>query len=393
MIYTVSMGVVTQCVNGICVCVLPMPANNDRPLLLRKGPLALVSALLLIAKLSAFTVLALTPVTAELSTITTERIVQLTNTERTKRNLNALKTNSKLMQAAREKGDHMLKEDYFAHISPSGVTPWFWMNKTGYGYQVAGENLAIDFLQAEDVVAAWIASPSHKENMLLPEYTETGVAVVTGEFEGGTSTIVVHMFGRPSGAVASESAPPETTESAPAPTAVPVATPAPEPLVTLVPTPFPVATPKPRAPLIADITFVLSPATDTTQAAVRFSATDVTTALVDDGTATIPVQPDRWSLIGASRAPVSLLVTNEAGTEVTVATSTLIPQFTDRAHVSTLARPSAYWQLARRLAALIFAIIAVLLILAIFIRIHVQHVGLITHATAVLALAAVLFLW
>ncbi len=397
------MGVVTRCVNGVCVCVLPMPANNDRPLLLNKGPLALLSALLVVAKLSAFTVLALTPVQAELSTITTERIIQLTNAERTKRNLNALKINTKLTQAAQEKGEDMLKNDYFAHISPSGVTPWFWMNKEGYSYQVAGENLAIDFLEAEDVVAAWIASPSHKENMLLPDYTETGVAAVTGEFQGGTSTIVVHFFGLPAGQAGRSTGTlaGELTTRKPAPkptlepTASPTATPTPTtvPSTARVPAVTPVPTPPPRVPRIADLTFVLSPATDQSQVAMRFTAAEVTEAVADDGTATKPIRPDAWALLAARAAPFTLSADDSAGNKTTVATTTLIPQFTDRMSTATLAAPSAYWQLARRLAALIFAIIAVLLVLAIFIRIHIQHVGLITHATAVLALAAGLFLW
>lgn len=358
-----------------------MSANNDRPLLLRKGPLALVSALLVVAKLSAFTVLALTPVPAELSTITTDRIIQLTNAERAKRNLNALKPNAKLTAAAQEKGEHMLKEDYFAHISPSGVTPWFWMNKEGYSYQVAGENLAIDFLEAEDVAAAWIASPRHRENMLLPDYTETGVAAVTGEFQGGTSTIVVHMFGRPSGAVASEAASAQPTEDKSAPITTPE------------PTPVPVITPVPRVPRIADLVFVLSPATDKAQVAVRFTTQDVVAVVADDGVASGPVTSDTWIMLAALQTPVSLYAADEAGNRTTLATATLIPQFTDRMSTATLAAPSAYWQLARRLAVIIFAIIAVLLVLAIFIRIHIQHVGLITRATAVLALAAGLFLW
>jgi hypothetical protein len=90
--------------------------------------------------------------------------------------------------------------------------------------------LAIDFVEAEDVVAAWLASPTHKENMLLDSYTETGVAVVTGEFQGGTSTIVVHMFGLPSQTLASVS-PVESQEieatTTPTPTPMPSSTPAP----------------------------------------------------------------------------------------------------------------------------------------------------------------------
>ncbi len=193
-----SQNFVTSGVNGVCYGLLPIKQNDYRPLALRHKPLTFISALLISIKVLAIGVIALTPTTAELSTITSNRIVQLTNAEREKVGLNSLTVNAKLSTAAQQKGAHMLQEDYFAHISPSGVTPWFWMQKAGYTYKVAGENLAIDFIEAEDVVAAWLASPTHKENMLLPEYTETGVAAVTGEYQGGTSTIVVHMFGLPS---------------------------------------------------------------------------------------------------------------------------------------------------------------------------------------------------
>lgn len=224
------------------MCVIPRPENNWRPLALRHGPLAFLSALMIIANLTAIGAVALTPRTAELSTITSAHIIQLTNAERVAAGQQKLTVSSQLTQAAQQKGEHMLAEDYFAHISPSGVTPWFWMNKVGYSYQVAGENLAIDFVEAEDVVAAWLASPSHKENMLLPQYTETGVAVVTGEFQGSSSTIVVHMFGRPSVAAATTAIPP--AQSTPKPTPIPSETPTP------LPTTPPDTTP-PRTPRIA----------------------------------------------------------------------------------------------------------------------------------------------
>ena len=116
----------------------------------------------------------------------------------------------------------MLANQYFAHISPSGVTPWFWMKKSAYSYSVAGENLAIDFVDAEDVVTAWFNSPTHKANMLSKEYTETGVAVVSGSFQGGTSIIVVHMFGLPqNSAPAVAQATPTPTKPNPSPTPVP----------------------------------------------------------------------------------------------------------------------------------------------------------------------------
>ncbi len=251
------MSLATTCVNGVCTCVLPLPANDFRPLALRHRSLAFISALLITVKVVALLALAITPTTAELSTITVARVVQLTNAERQKAGQSTLAVNAKLSAAAQRKGEDMLANDYFAHISPAGVTPWFWMQQQGYTYQVAGENLAIDFVEVEDVVAAWMASPSHRDNMLHSAYTETGVAVVTGEFQGGTSTVVVHMFGLPTGSpspIAPQSGatgdtakkPPTTAGTQTESTATPTPTPTPTPL----PAPLPDTTP-PRTPRIA----------------------------------------------------------------------------------------------------------------------------------------------
>ena len=178
-----------------------------------------MSALLLMAKLVAIGTVGLMPVPAELSTITSARIMQLTNQERTRAGLKELAINDALSQAAAQKARDMLDHDYFAHISPTGVTPWFWMSNVGYTYKVAGENLAIDFIEAEDVVTAWMASPSHRDNILRAEYAETGVGVLTGEFEGATSIVVVHMFGLPDGraAEAAPAAPAAAQARAPVP--------------------------------------------------------------------------------------------------------------------------------------------------------------------------------
>lgn len=226
------MNVASVCIKGVCVCVLPLQENNHRPYALRHGPLSFISALLITLKVVTVLLVGFIPNQAQLSTITVNRIVQLTNEERKKVGVGTLATSPELTRAAQMKGEDMLAHQYFAHISPNGVTPWFWMTKANYSYRVAGENLAIDFTKAEDVVSAWRASPTHKENMLRSDYTETGVAVVTGEFEGGTSTIVVHMFGLPSkGVVAAK------VTTSPSPTITPSSTPSPTATPSLVPAP------------------------------------------------------------------------------------------------------------------------------------------------------------
>src|SRR3989344_2958680 len=131
-----TMGVAAQYIHGARVCIIPRPENNWRPLALRHRPLALVSTLLLIAKTLALGLVSLMPVPAELSTITTARIVQLTNAERAEAGLPALTLNAALSAAAAAKAKDMLEHDYFAHISPAGVTPWFWIHNAQYSYQL-----------------------------------------------------------------------------------------------------------------------------------------------------------------------------------------------------------------------------------------------------------------
>ena len=96
----------------------------------------------------------------------------------------------------------MIKNDYFAHTSPAGINPWFWYEKDGYDYKYAGENLAINFLKAEDQHKAWMASPTHRKNILNDKYQEIGVAVDAGKINGQMAIIAVQEFGARDGAAA-----------------------------------------------------------------------------------------------------------------------------------------------------------------------------------------------
>src|SRR3989344_6136497 len=124
-------------------------------------------------------------------------IIQLTNQSRADNNLLPLQANVKLDLAASEKLNDMAIKEYFAHISPAGVNPWFWMKKNQYQYSVAGENLALGFFNAGDTVQAWLNSPSHRLNVLNNKYREIGVAVKAVEINGRNGILVVQMFGSP----------------------------------------------------------------------------------------------------------------------------------------------------------------------------------------------------
>lgn len=129
------------------------------------------------------------------SEITPENVIRLVNQERIKENLTPLSENSILSKAAKNKAADMIENNYFAHTSPKGISPWFWLEKEGYEYVYAGENLAINFKTAEKQNETLMKSPTHKKNILSPNFNEIGVAVAIRNIDGKKSTLVVQTFG------------------------------------------------------------------------------------------------------------------------------------------------------------------------------------------------------
>ncbi len=147
------------------------------------------------------------------STIDQHSLIDLTNTQRAKNSLPALKENPALDAAAFAKAQNMFAENYWAHYSPSGKDPWGFINGAGYKFSYAGENLARNFYSSPDVVDAWMASPSHRANIVNTHYQDIGIAVVDGVLQGQQTTLVVQEFGSPVEALAQA---PEVKTPAPA---------------------------------------------------------------------------------------------------------------------------------------------------------------------------------
>lgn len=177
---------------------VPNKNNGYKPLLLRNGALAIYTVLLLVIN-SFGGLLGLDRAYA--STITSSNIIKLTNDQRELYNLPTLKSNSKLAAAALAKANNMFSVGYWSHFGPNGETPWQFIKSAGYTYVYAGENLAKGFKSSEGVVEAWMASPTHRENILSGNYTEIGIAVVSGNLVGEDVILVVQMFGNPTGNV------------------------------------------------------------------------------------------------------------------------------------------------------------------------------------------------
>lgn len=124
-----------------------------------------------------------------------ESLLSDTNRERAKAGLGPLTLNSQLSAAAAGKAADMFRYGYWAHNSPQGKTPWVFITGSGYRYTLAGENLAKNFSTSQAVVDAWMASPTHRANIVKPGYRDIGFAVVNGHLNGEETTLVVQMFG------------------------------------------------------------------------------------------------------------------------------------------------------------------------------------------------------
>lgn len=151
------------------------------------------------------------------STITSANIIELTNQERVAAGLNALNNNASLVAAAHAKANNMFELQYWDHFGPNGESPWMFISQAGYSYVYAGENLAKGFRTAEGVHEAWMASPTHRDNIMSGNYRDIGVAVVQGTLQGKETTLVVQMFGNLSSKTLKASTSAPSVKSAPTP--------------------------------------------------------------------------------------------------------------------------------------------------------------------------------
>ena len=227
--------------------IIPHPRNNYHPHALSHRMLALLSILIMTVKIAGISIVAVAPASVvEASAITSSTVISLANTARVDGGLKELTANSLLTKAAQNKANDMLGRQYFSHNTPTGETPWSFIKATGYSYVTAGENLAIDFSEAESIQKAWMNSPGHRANIMNGTFQEIGIGIAKGNYNGHETTIVVQMFGTPiAQKVEMPSAPtpvaqPSTPATTPAPTPAPAApapTTAPAPVAQPAPAP------------------------------------------------------------------------------------------------------------------------------------------------------------
>jgi uncharacterized protein YkwD len=221
---------------------LPHESNNLKAKILHAKGLLSIKVLLVVFQI-VITFTPLNPVSRILgyaANISPQEVIILTNEKRAEAGLAPLVENPTLSQAALAKGTDMINKNYWAHVAPDGTQPWAFFINAGYRYRYAGENLARDFSNAPSAVNAWMASPSHKENLLSPKYKEIGIGVIEGDLNGVDTTIIVQFFGTNY----LDTIPVQPIAEAPVQTTAPTLAPTPASTPTISPTftPLPIST-------------------------------------------------------------------------------------------------------------------------------------------------------
>lgn len=175
---------------------VPHEHNNHRGRALHQDSLLFLVLLLGISNLTMRTLMGTAPdVLGYATDIRIEQLLAGTNAKRAEAGLPPLTLNGALSAAAAAKAADMFANNYWAHNSPSGKTPWDFIIGAGYRYTLAGENLAKNFQTSDGVIEAWMNSPTHRANIVKEGYKEIGFAVVNGVLNGEETTLVVQMFG------------------------------------------------------------------------------------------------------------------------------------------------------------------------------------------------------
>ncbi|MCX6723023.1 MAG: CAP domain-containing protein [Candidatus Staskawiczbacteria bacterium] len=144
--YSVQEDIIERIFEKIKRLILPSEDNNYKSRFLQSNLLLYCVVLLLTLKIVVTLISINLPQNIFFADITKLVLQNSVNQTRQSSGLKPLIENQKLNQAAQLKAQNMVANNYFAHTSPTGVSPWFWFLKVGYNYKYAGENLAIGIL-------------------------------------------------------------------------------------------------------------------------------------------------------------------------------------------------------------------------------------------------------
>ncbi|MBR1470450.1 MAG: hypothetical protein IJ600_02260 [Lachnospiraceae bacterium] len=113
-----------------------------------------------------------------------DQVIALVNQERAKEGLAPLQRYDALGAAAQVRAEEIVEVQ--SHTRPNGQRGLKICDEYGIDYDCAGENIAAGQTSAKEVVDDWMASPSHRENIMDPAFGHIGIGLVidsNGEYE------------------------------------------------------------------------------------------------------------------------------------------------------------------------------------------------------------------
>ena len=134
-------------------------------------------------------------------TLTTQQIEDamlcITNNERRAAGLTPLRSDAKLVAAARAHSQDMVVRNYNSHYSPENVGPDGRIAQQGYSFDWWAENILYGFSTPAEGMAWWMNSPGHRGNILSTKTEEIGIGV----YRSGSTVKYTQVFASPTGAV------------------------------------------------------------------------------------------------------------------------------------------------------------------------------------------------
>jgi uncharacterized protein YkwD len=124
----------------------------------------------------------------------TAEIHGLINQQRAAAKARALSVNDDLYDSALAKCQDMVKNNYFTHVSPSGVDYTTFIKKSVPAAKLTGENLGAGYTDEALLVKDWMNDPKHKENILNPKFTAEAIATCGDSNKKPGLIIVAHFI-------------------------------------------------------------------------------------------------------------------------------------------------------------------------------------------------------
>lgn len=183
---------------------IPHKSNDYRPHAIRWQGLVLTALISLVTHMSyVYLTTGQVGVLGKSVNIDINKLASDTNNIRKSNNLDTLVVDQKLNLAAQQKAEDMIKNNYWSHDSPLGKNAWEFLNQSGFKYEIAGENLAKNYPDSNSILDAWMASETHRQNILNPKFNSVGFATAEGVIGSKITTIIVAYYAKKSNFVSS----------------------------------------------------------------------------------------------------------------------------------------------------------------------------------------------